>query len=167
MKKYNPNINYILRSYQLFLKKTPKTFTLINTIVEPYELCNMIQILHRMNSKFPSLDIILKAIEEFNVVIEINHIKNLDELCKFSNTHNLRWMSRKPIINDAEFKSGELHLVYNIKTNRFLRRISPSKCGDRTYLKEEEFYEWYPIFLKKINWAFYHFLKLNLETPKK
>ncbi len=37
MKKYNPNINYILRSYQRFLKKTPKTFTHINTIVEPYE----------------------------------------------------------------------------------------------------------------------------------
>ena len=154
MIKYNPKINYLLKIFKRFEKEGRKflrTRTNGGYYCEYWELTEMIKILNQYNHNLPSFSKLQKYLKEEKNVIETMEIKDFDKMQAFCDKFKLKWCTNKPMVFDGNLRSQNIYLVYDIKMNSFMRRFSPSNAkSTRKYLTEEEFYEWYPLFLKKL-----------------
>ena len=162
MKIYNPKINYILKIFKC-LKKEKKYFTFSD--IKYYNHGQMATILHNNNNKLPSFDKLLCYCKENYKMIEFGEIKNFEKLQSFCNKYNLKWCTDKPLIIE-ERKFNSLYLDYDLYSNAFMRRFNPSKTNTRKYMTEEEFYEWYPIFIKKLNFCYFHLSQEAIKNKR-
>lgn len=162
MKIYNPKINYILKFFKCLIKEK-KYFTFNNFKFHNHGL--IVTILHNNNNKLPSFNNLLCYCKENYKMIEFGEIKNFEKLQSFCNKYNLKWCTDTPMMI-KESQNHSFYLVYDLYSNTFMKRFNPSKINTRKYMTEEEFYEWYPIFIKKLNFCYFHLLQEAIKNKR-